>query len=68
MKELEAKGINANFEEVKANLLSRDKLDQGRKENPLIKSIDAKVMDTSFLTIKEQIRIVKKEALQIINS
>lgn len=68
MKELEAKGINANFEEVKANLLSRDKLDQSRKENPLIKSIDAKVMDTSFLTIEEQIRIVKKEALQIINS
>lgn len=68
MLELKEKGLNANFEEVKDNLLSRDTQDQRRKENPLIKAKDAKMMDTSYMNIEEQIELVKEEALKIINS
>ncbi len=68
MKELEEKGLSANFDDVKANLLSRDEQDQNRKENPLIKADDAILMDTSKMAIVEQIELVRKEALKIINA
>ena len=54
-KELEKKGIHESVENVKANLIERDEVDSTRADSPLKKAIDAKEIDTSHLTLDEQI-------------
>ena len=55
--ELQAKGVNIALDEVKANLLLRDTIDSTREDSPLKQSVDATVIDTSYLTPKEQLQI-----------
>jgi CMP/dCMP kinase len=55
--ELNEKGIVASREEVKNNLLQRDHIDSTREDSPLRKAEDATVIDTSYLTPKEQLQI-----------
>jgi len=55
--ELKSKGKEVSFEEVKANLVSRDKEDTSRKEDPLIQAEDALVLDNSNLTQSEQLEL-----------
>ncbi|MBK8832437.1 MAG: (d)CMP kinase [Saprospiraceae bacterium] len=55
--ELQAKGVNIAPDEVKANLLLRDTIDSTREDSPLKQSVDATVIDTSYLTPKEQLQI-----------
>lgn len=55
--ELREKGSPIDREEVKANLMLRDHIDSTRKDSPLRKADDATVIDTSFLTPKEQLQI-----------
>ncbi|MGL5937459.1 MAG: (d)CMP kinase [Phocaeicola sp.] len=52
--ELKAKGDNASFEEILANVKERDYLDENRKESPLRQAADAILLDNSNLTIEEQ--------------
>jgi cytidylate kinase len=52
--EMTAKGENADFEEVLANVKERDDRDQNRAESPLKKADDAIVIDNSNLTREEQ--------------
>ncbi len=52
--ELQAKGVDVNFEEVVANINKRDHIDQTRKESPLRKANDAITLDNSHMTIEEQ--------------
>ncbi len=52
--ELKAKGQEANFDEVLANLRERDRIDSTRSVAPLRKADDALVLDNSHMTIKEQ--------------
>ena len=54
-RELQAKGDNASFEEVLANIQHRDHIDTTRKESPLRKADDAIVIDNTNLTIEEQV-------------
>lgn len=54
-KELLEKDQLLNLEEVKANLQKRDFLDTTRQESPLKKAEDAHVIDTTFITIEEQV-------------
>ena len=54
-KELQAKGDNASFDEVLANIQHRDHIDTTRKESPLKKADDAIVIDNTNLTIEEQV-------------
>jgi cytidylate kinase len=56
--ELKAKGKEVLFEDVKANLVSRDHEDTSRKEDPLIQAEDAVVLDNSNLTPDEQLELV----------
>lgn len=56
-KELTEKGENYTLEEIKENLLHRDKLDTTRKESPLIQAQDAIVIDNSNLTPNEQLNL-----------
>jgi len=52
--EMKAKGEDAIFEEVLANVVERDERDQNRTESPLRKANDAVVIDNSHLTREEQ--------------
>jgi CMP/dCMP kinase len=52
---------NIPIEEIKQNLESRDILDSTRKVSPLQKAPDAVVVDTSKVTIDEQVEIILKE-------
>ncbi|AWV98155.1 (d)CMP kinase [Arcticibacterium luteifluviistationis] len=56
--ELMAKGEMISFEEIIANIEKRDKIDTTRKESPLIQVEDAEIVDTSHMTLDEQIEMV----------
>ena len=52
--ELKAKGQEASFEEILANVKERDRIDQTRAVSPLRQAEDAILLDNSHLTIEEQ--------------
>jgi cytidylate kinase len=52
--------------DIRANLLHRDFVDMNRQESPLRKAEDAIEIDTSHLTIEEQVLKVKALAEKII--
>lgn len=52
--ELAAKGSQASFEEVLANVVERDRIDETRAESPLRKAADAHVLDNSTMTPDQQ--------------
>ena len=56
--ELMEKGDLMSFEDILENLKKRDHLDSTRKESPLIQVPDAQVIDTSHMTLDEQIELV----------
>ncbi len=56
--ELMAKGDLLSFEDIIANIEKRDKIDTTRKESPLIQVPEAQVVDTSYMTLDEQIDMV----------
>lgn len=53
--ELEGLGMKADFDEVLANLVERDRLDSTRAVGPLRKADDAIVIDTSNISFDEQV-------------
>lgn len=52
--ELTAKGEDANYEEVLANVVRRDHLDRTRSESPLRRAADAIDLDNSEMTLDQQ--------------
>jgi CMP/dCMP kinase len=56
--ELMEKGEIMSIEEVQANLEKRDHIDTTREESPLIQVADAEIIDTSYMTLDEQIEMV----------
>lgn len=53
-KELEVKGMPANFDEILQNVEQRDYIDTHRETSPLRQADDALVLDNSHLTIADQ--------------
>lgn len=53
--ELIAKGEHVSYEEIKANIIERDRYDENRKESPLRMAGDAIILDNSFMTREEQL-------------
>jgi len=53
-KELLEKGMEADFEKVKANLAKRDHIDSSRADSPLKQAEDAILLDNSTMTLDEQ--------------
>lgn len=53
-KELETKGMPADFDEILQNVEQRDYIDTHRETSPLRQADDALVLDNSHLTITEQ--------------
>ena len=56
--QLQLKGIPAEFDEVYANLLRRDEMDQARSADPLQIVDDAWVIDTSDLSIEQVVDLI----------
>ncbi len=54
VKELVEKGIPASYEEVLANVVHRDHIDETRTESPLRRAADAINLDNSEMTIEQQ--------------
>ena len=57
--EMQAKGEDADFNEVLANVKERDFRDQNRSESPLRKAEDAIIIDNSELTREKQSEILR---------
>lgn len=58
--ELLAKGTKITIEEVAENIEERDRIDTTRKENPLIRVKEARLLDNSNLSESEQLQIALK--------
>lgn len=60
--ELDAKGLNPNYDELLQEIVARDERDANRANAPLVKADEAIALDTSFLSADE----VFHEAIRII--
>ena len=58
-KELEAKGYQVDFEQLKAEIIARDNQDMNREMAPLKQAEDAILIDTSSMTIEEVLQTIK---------
>jgi cytidylate kinase len=61
--ELRAKGLDTSVEEIKRDILYRDRIDSERDVAPLKPAVDAVIIDTTNMTIDEQVAKV----MQVIN-
>ena len=57
-KQLLEKGISANIDSLRKDLIERDKRDTQRKEAPLVPAPDAVVVDTSDLDVDETVNFI----------
>jgi cytidylate kinase len=53
--ELASKGIDAEWDEIRHNLLERDRIDSTRADSPLRKADDATIIDNTLLSEQEQL-------------
>ena len=53
--ELTAKGEKVSYEEIRANIIERDRYDETRQESPLRMAENAIVLDNSYMTREEQL-------------
>lgn len=67
-KELMEKGIGVTLDDVMNNLKFRDDYDSGRQHSPLRRTADSILVDTTNLTIEEEIDLVEKIVREKINS
>jgi CMP/dCMP kinase len=54
-RELLDKGELVNFDEIIQNIEKRDHIDTTRAESPLVQATDAELLDTSYMTVDEQV-------------
>lgn len=65
--ELKSKGVDVYLEKLKEEIIARDLADSSRETSPLKKADDAITLDTSHLTIEEQVSWIVEKATSIIN-
>ncbi len=63
--ELQAGNPDITFDEVKKNVLLRDKIDSERKASPLIKTEDARLLDNSNMSKSEQLDLILRWVKEI---
>ncbi|HKI79835.1 MAG TPA: (d)CMP kinase [Ignavibacteriaceae bacterium] len=59
--EYEMKGKHVAIDEIKKNLQQRDKIDSTRKVSPLLKAEDAVEIDTSMVSIEQQVEMILEQ-------
>jgi CMP/dCMP kinase len=62
LEELTAHGVDADLAAITREIEERDRLDSTRNESPLRKASDAVVVDTSDMTIDQQVEFVVRRA------
>ncbi len=65
-KEIKATGAEVSIDEIKQNLIERDRIDSTREESPLIKTEDAWILDNSNLSKNEQLNLVLNRIREIL--
>lgn len=60
--ELKENNFTGSYEEVYKNLSERDKLDSGREISPLVKADDAVELDTTSLSVEEEVKFIIDKA------
>ena len=68
LKEFQDKNIPTTFEEVKANLEKRDRIDSGREISPLKKADDAIEFDNSEFTPEQDYEFLHKKIDEVLQS
>lgn len=64
-KEYFQNGSEVIVEDIKNNLSNRDKIDSSRKDSPLIKAYDAIAIDTTNVTIDEQVNLILEQVKKV---
>jgi len=64
-KEYNENGSEVLVDDIKSNLSNRDKIDSSRNNSPLTKAADAVEVDTTNITIAEQVNLILKEAKKV---
>ncbi len=67
IRELQAHGEEVDAEAVKKEIRRRDEADQNRKDGPLKKADDARVLDNSNLTVGQQVEQIVRWANEIVH-
>lgn len=66
--EMAHNGISTTFKQQKKNIIERDKRDSERTNSPLTRTADAVIIDTTSLTIEDQVeRIIRLIKARILN-
>lgn len=65
--EVKQKGTHSTYSDIKENLLRRDTIDSSREVDPLTKAPDAYTVDTTELTIEQQVAYIYGLALDLLN-
>ena len=63
--ELNAKGESISYDEIKANIIERDRYDETRNESPLRQADDAIILDNSYMTREEQLEWILSRVVGI---
>ena len=58
-------GSSVLVDEIKNNLSNRDRIDSSRNDSPLIKAADAVEVDTTNVTIDEQVNLILEEIKKV---
>jgi len=64
-KEYNENGSKVLVDDIKSNLFNRDKIDSSRNDSPLTKAPDAVEVDTTNVTIDEQVNLILTEAKKV---
>jgi len=57
--EMKGKGLDADFEEIKRNIIARDIADENRDISPLRRAEDALILDNSRMSVTDQMSWIK---------
>jgi len=66
-KEYNENGSEVLVDDIKSNLSNRDKIDSSRNNSPLTKAANAVEVDTTNITIAEQVNLILKETKKVAN-
>jgi len=65
-KDLEKQGVEVSLDELKTEIIERDRKDSQRSISPLRRADDAIVVDTSDMTINEQVDVITAKANEVL--
>lgn len=57
--ELNAKGYHVDQEQMKVEIIERDRIDTSREADPLTPAPDAEIIDCSFFTVEKVVKMIK---------